>query len=443
MAEIPQYSLTRSARMVSIPAAHAGRRAVGAGKTMLGKDADEAKLEAQMKTAAQLFRVMGTLKGGAMKFGQVMSVFEASLPEELVKPYRESLSKLQDSAPPMSTANVYKQMKKNLGEDWRSRFIEFNEQPAAAASIGQVHKAIWKDGREVAVKIQYPGAAGALIADLNQISRLARLIGLTIPGLDVKALVIELKERVVEELDYIHESKSQKQFANAYEGHPDFLIPHVLSAAPEVVVTEWVDSRPLLEVINQGTQEERDKYGQLMLRFLLSGPKVAGLLHCDPHPGNFRIAPDGRMVVLDFGATAAFPNGLPDTMGTLLNIAMIGDDAGVVAGLREAGFIRPNIELNPASLLNYLAPFTEPTSAEVFKHSRAWLQDLFAKTADPRNPDWSVAFKINLPPEYLMIHRTWMGSLGVLCQLESEFSVRDEFEKWVPGFSPKLIEHSS
>lgn len=438
MAEIPQYSITRSARMVSIPAAHAGRRAVGAGKTILGKDAEEAKLEAQLKTAAQLFKVMGTLKGGAMKFGQVMSVFEASLPEELVKPYRDSLSKLQDSAPPMSTANVHKQMKKNLGEDWRARFLEFNDEPAAAASIGQVHKAIWKDGREVAVKIQYPGAGGALIADLNQISRLARLIGLTIPGLDVKALVTELKERVIEELDYIHESKAQKQFANAYEGSPDYIIPHVLSAAPEVVITEWVDSRPLLEIIKNGTQEERNKYGQLLLRFLLSGPKVAGLLHCDPHPGNFRIAPDGRMVILDFGATAAFPNGLPDTMGTLLNIAMIGDDAGVVAGLRKEGFIRPNIELDPSSLLNYLAPFTEPTSAPVFKHSRLWLQDLFAKTADPRNPDWSVAFKINLPPEYLMIHRTWMGSLGVLCQMESEFSVQDEFEKWVPGFRANL-----
>jgi predicted unusual protein kinase regulating ubiquinone biosynthesis (AarF/ABC1/UbiB family) len=300
-----------------------------------------------------------------------------------------------------------------------------------------VHKAIWKDGREVAVKIQYPGAAGALIADLNQISRLARFIGLTIPGLDVKALVTELKERVIEELDYIHESRAQKQFANAYEGHPDFFVPHVLSAAPEVMITEWVDSRPLLEVINSGTQEERNKYGQLLLRFLLSGPSVAGLLHCDPHPGNFRIMADGRMVVLDFGATAEFPEGLPETMGSLLNIAMVGDDAGVVQGLRKAGFIKPNIELDPSSLLNYLAPFTEPTAVPVFKHSRQWLQELFAKTADPRNPDWSVAFKINLPPEYLMIHRTWMGSLGVLCQLEAEFSASDEFSKWVPGFEMK------
>ncbi len=200
------------------------------------------------------------------------------------------------------------------------------------------------------------------------------------------------------------------------------------------MITEWVDSKPLLEIINSGSQEDRNKYGQLLLRFLLSGPSVAGLLHCDPHPGNLRIMADGRMVVLDFGATAEFPEGLPDTMGSLLNIAMVGDDAGVVEGLRKAGFIKPNIELDPSSLLNYLAPFTEPTSVPVFKHSRQWLQELFAKTADPRNPDWSVAFKINLPPEYLMIHRTWMGSLGVLCQLEAEFSASTEFSKWVPGF---------
>lgn len=420
--------------MVSIPAAHVGRRAVGAGKTLAGMDSNEAKLEAQLKTAAQLFKVMGNLKGGAMKFGQIMSVFESSLPEELMGPYREALSKLQDSAPPMSKQNVLKQMKKNLGDDWRSRFLEFNEEPAAAASIGQVHKAIWKDGREVAVKIQYPGAAGALIADLNSISRLARLIGLTIPGLDVKALVVELKARVVEELDYIHESRAQKQFANAYEGHSDIFVPHVLAAAPEVMVSEWVDSRPLLEVINSGSVEERNKYGQLLLRFLLSGPTLAGLLHCDPHPGNFRIMPDGRMVVLDFGATAQFPEGLPKSMGALLNIAMNGDESRIIEGLRNEGFIKANVNLDPKSLLNYLAPFTEPSAAPVFKHTRAWLQELFAKTADPRNPDWSVAFKINLPPEYLMIHRTWMGSLAVLCQMDSEFSVRDEFASWVPGF---------
>lgn len=433
--EIPQYSISRSARMMSIPAAHVGRRAIGAGKSILGKDSDEAKIEAQLKTAAQLFRVMGTLKGGAMKLGQAMSVFESSLPESLVGPYRESLSKLQDSAPPMSTASVLKQMKKNLGPDWRSRFLEFDEVPAAAASIGQVHKATWKDGRTVAVKIQYPGAAGALIADLNQISRLARLVGLTIPGLDVKALITELKSKVVEELDYLHEAKSQKAFANAYEGHPDFFIPHVLSASPEVMITEWADSKPLLEVINHGTKEDRDKYGLLLFRFLLSGPKIAGLLHADPHPGNFRIMADGKLLILDFGATADFPDGLPHSMGKLLSIAMQGNDAAVVAGLKSEGFLKENINIDPKSLLNYLAPFTEPSAVPEFQHSRVWLQDLFAKTADPRNPDWSIAFKINLPPEYLMIHRTWIGSLGVLCQLESKFSVRDEFERWVPGFA--------
>lgn len=434
MAEIPQYAIARSGRMAGIPVAHVGRRAVGAGKVAFGKDADEAKLEAQMKTAAQLFRVMGTLKGGAMKMGQIMSVFESSLPEELTGPYREALSKLQDSAQPMSHSNVIKQMRKNLGENWRDQFQEFNEEAAAAASIGQVHKAIWKDGREVAVKIQYPGAARALISDIDQLSRIGRFIGLTIPGLDVKSLMAELRVRVIEELDYIHESKAQKNFANAYEGHKYFFIPHVLSASPEVMITEWVDSRPLLDIINNGTQEERDHFGQLMLRFFLSGPSVAGLLHCDPHPGNFRVLADGRLVVLDFGATAEFPDGLPATMGALLNIALAGEDEKVVEGLRAEGFIRPNITVDPTSLLSYLAPFTEPASVPVFKHSREWLQELFAKTADPRNPDWSVAFKINLPPEYLMIHRTWMGSLGILCQLGSEFSVADEFDQWVPGF---------
>ena len=143
----------------------------------------------------------------------------------------------------------------------------------------------------------------------------------------------------------------------------------------------------------------------------------------------------GKLLILDFGATASFPEGLPVSMGKLLAIAMNGEEEAVIAGLRQQGFLKDKIEIDPKSLLNYLAPFTEPCSVEEFQHSRVWLQELFAKTADPRNPDWSIAFKINLPPEYLMIHRTWIGSLGVLCQLESKFSVRDEFEQWVPGFS--------
>lgn len=434
VSSIASNSLTRTAKIANVPVSHLGRKAVGASKRLVGGDKQEISLENQLKTAEQLFTVLGGLKGGAMKFGQALSIFEAVLPEEVAGPYRESLTKLQDSAPPMSHDQLISQLERSMGPNWRERFEYFDETAIAAASIGQVHKAIWRDGREVAVKVQYPGAAKAVRADLNQIGRLGRIIGLMIPGLDVKELVAEFKVRLSEELDYLHESKAQRRFAAAFEGHPDFVVPHVLAAVDQVIVTEWVNGRSLARVIESGTQEERDHFGRLYLRFLLSGPAIAGSLHADPQPGNYLVMDDGRMAILDFGATSYMPEGMTPVMGTLLRVAMSGDQEAVMQGLRDEGFIKPGIDIDPQSLLDYLAPFTAPTKSEDFQFNREWLREQFERTADPRNPDWAIAFKVNLPPSYMLIHRAWVGSIGVLCQLGSRFNAKAEYEKWVPGF---------
>lgn len=442
MAETPTYAITRTARLASVPVSHAARRTVVSGTRLVGGDSDLALIRAQQRTAQQLFTVLGTLKGGAMKFGQVLSVLEAALPEEFMAPYRESLTKLQDSAPPMSAKSVQSQIEKGLGKNWREKFAEFDDTARAAASIGQVHKAIWHDGREVAVKIQYPGAAKAVMSDLKQVARMGNLFAFAFPGIDVKALLAELQDRVSEELDYLHESKMQRKFAVAFDGHSDFFIPHVLSASKEVVVTEWVDGISLARIIESGTQKQRDKYGQLYLRFLLCGPTIAGLMHADPHPGNFRVMPDGRLAIFDFGATANLPDGLPPAMGALLRVAMKDDAQGILDGLKQEGFIRPGITLDAYALRDYLAPFTEPAKTPTFKHNREWLREQFSRTSDPRNPDWVIGLKINLPPSYLLIHRVWLGSIGVLCQLESEFSVHDEFVRWIPHFSAQDYTHA-
>jgi len=389
--------MTRSARIAALPIRHAGRRALGLGKRLGGMSAQDATAQAQAKTAEQIFSVLGELKGGAMKLGQALSVFESVLPDDVAGPYRESLTKLQDSAPPMAIESVHQVLQESLGENWRERFTSFDDEPAAAASIGQVHRAVWHDGRDVAVKIQYPGASGALLADLQQLSRFGRLFAGFFPGIDVRAILRELTDCVEEELDYLHESKVQRKFAVGFDGHPDYFIPHVLAAAENVIVTEWVEGKSLARLIESGTQEERDHFGKMYLS-----------------------------------------DGLPPAMGTLLKIALVGDSESVVAGLREEGFIRPGIELDPQSLLDYLGPFTEPAQVPVFKHNREWIREQFERTSDPRNADWSIGMKINLPPNYVMIHRVWLGSIGVLCQLESEFSVRDEFAQWVPGFAEEV-----
>lgn len=421
--------------MASLPVGYAGRTALGLGKRLGGKPAEAVAHEMQMRTAEQVFRVLGELKGGAMKFGQAMSIFEAALPEEMAGPYRATLTKLQDAAPALPAETVHAVLSENLGDDWRSRFAEFDDHPAAAASIGQVHRAVARDGRQVAVKVQYPGAGKALMADLNQLSRMARLFGSWVPGMDLKPLLAELKERVAEELDYLGESNNQRGFAVAFEGDPDFLVPHVLSASPNVIVTEWIDGVPLSQIIAHGTQAERDHFGSLYQTFLLSSPARAGLLHADPHPGNFRAMPDGKLGVLDFGAVARLPEGLPRAMGELMRRAEFHDAQAVLDGLRVEGFVRDGVDLDPEDMLSYLEPLVEPSRHDSFHYSRDWMRGQYRRINDPRNKDFSIGLKFNLPPDYLLIHRVWLGATGVLCQLDANVRTRDILNEWVPGFA--------
>jgi predicted unusual protein kinase regulating ubiquinone biosynthesis (AarF/ABC1/UbiB family) len=226
--DVPRHPVTRAAKMARLPIGLAGRTALGVGKRIGGRSAEIVAQEIQQRTADQIFRVLGELKGGAMKFGQALSIFEAALPPELAGPYRATLTKLQESAPPLPARTVHQVLAQDLGEDWRDRFASFNDTPAAAASIGQVHEAVWNDGRRVAVKIQYPGAGRALIGDFNQLARAGRLFGLLMPGLDVKPLLDELRDRVTEELNYFLEAASQQAFADAYAGDPDIYVPGVV-----------------------------------------------------------------------------------------------------------------------------------------------------------------------------------------------------------------------
>jgi predicted unusual protein kinase regulating ubiquinone biosynthesis (AarF/ABC1/UbiB family) len=435
VSDLPRKALSRSVRLASLPVGFAGRTAWGLGKRVGGRPAELVAAEMQARTADQLFRVLGELKGGAMKFGQAMSIFEAALPDELAAPYRATLTRLQDAAPPMPAATVHKVMAEQLGPRWRRRFAAFDDAPAAAASIGQVHRARWKDGREVAVKVQYPGAGDALISDLNQISRVGRVAAGWIPGLDIKPVLAELKERVAEELDYTLEAEAQQVFADAFAGDDRFAVPSVIAATERVVVSDWLDGIPLSAVIRDGTPAERDLAATRYLEFLLLGPERAGLLHADPHPGNFRLTPDGRFGVLDFGAVKRLPDGMPAETGRLLALALAGDAEGVVAGLREEGFIKPSIDIDPDGLLEYLSPFLRPARTETFRFERSWLQDLFVHVKDPRTPTWWTGMKLNLPPEYLLIHRVWLGGIGVLCQLDGEVAALDALRAHLPGFA--------
>jgi predicted unusual protein kinase regulating ubiquinone biosynthesis (AarF/ABC1/UbiB family) len=441
MTELPRKAAARTARLAALPLGFAGRNAIGLGKRLGGRPAEAVMLDIQQRTAEQLFRTLGELKGGAMKFGQAMSVLEAALPDELISPYREQLTRLQDSAPPMPTQLVRDALARDLGDDWRERLVWLDGGPTAAASIGQVHKGRWHDGRDVAVKVQYPGAGEALRSDLRQLARFARSIGPMVPGVDIKPLVEELQARIEEELDYALEAEAQRAFAAAFRDDPEIVVPDVVAVGHTVLVTEWLESpASLASVIAGGTQEERDHYADLFVRFLFAGPARTGMLHADPHPGNFRVIPTadgspGKMGVLDFGAVARLPDGgLPSAMGSLIRIAGIEDDEALVEGLRAEGFIKDRVQVDPAQLLDYLSPFVEPTRVERFRFSREWMRTQFQRINDPRSPSYTLALKLNLPPAYLLIHRVTIGSIGVLCQLDAAGDYRAVVEKWLPGF---------
>jgi len=435
MTDLPYRTVTRTAKLASLPVGMAGRAALGLGKRIGGRPAEIVAQELQQRTAEQIFRVLGELKGGALKLGQALSIFEAALPPEIAAPYRATLTKLQESAPPLPAATVHKVLAEDLGPDWRSRFAEFNDQPAAAASIGQVHRAVWHDGREVAVKIQYPGAGKALSNDFTQLSRAGRLFGVLMPGLDVKPVLEELRNRVVEELDYRLEAASQQAFADAYAGDPDIAVPRVLTATDHVLVSEWMDGIPLAQIIASGTQEQRNSTGMKLVRFLFSGPARAGMLHADPHPGNFRLLPDGRLGVLDFGAVDRLPGGLPLIFGRLLWLMHNdGDIEMVEQELREHGFLRPGVSINLDELHAFLAPLAEPSRGESFAFSREWMRAEAAQVADLRAAN--VARRLNLPPSYVLIHRVSTAGIGVLCQLECAGAFRAEVLRWIPGYGP-------
>jgi predicted unusual protein kinase regulating ubiquinone biosynthesis (AarF/ABC1/UbiB family) len=443
MADLPRKAAARTARLAALPLGYAGRTAVGFGRRLGGAPAETVMSEIQQRTAEQLFRTLGELKGGAMKFGQALSVLESALPEEMAAPYRAQLTRLQDSAPPMPTQTVRDILAADLGADWKDRLVWLDGAPTAAASIGQVHEGEWHDGRRVAVKVQYPNAGEALLSDLRTLARAARALGPLIPGVDMKPLVEEVQARAREELDYDLEAQAQREFAQAFRDDPHIVVPDVVAVGPRVLVTEWLDSAgSLATIIADGTPEERDHYGEIFTRFLFSGPARTGLLHADPHPGNFRVIPHddgspGRIGVLDYGAVARLPQrGLPEPMGRLITLCAAGDGDALIAGLRDEGFLKDRIQIDPQLLMDYLAPFVDPTLVERFRFSREWMREQFQRINNPRDPAYTVSIKLNLPPSYVLIHRTWLGGVGVLSQLEAEAPFRAIMQEFLPGFTP-------
>lgn len=423
-------ALARLARMSAVPLGAGRRMAVAGGLKALGRLTDETSLQLHERTADQLFDVLGGLKGGVMKFGQVLSVYETVLPPAVSAVYRERLSRLQEAARPEDAGRVRRVLEDDLGPGWHASFASFDPEPVAVASLGQVHRAVWPDGRRVAVKVQHPDAAAQLLDDRDLTVLAMRLLTSVIaPELDGRALAGELMDGLAEELDYAREAEAQTAFKAGFRDDADFVVPEVLLQEGRVLVSEWLDGTPLAQVIASGSRERRDRAGLLLTRLMFSGVPRAGMMHGDPHPGNFRLLDDGRLGVLDFGAMYRHEPGTLDPLRKWMLIHLAEDPDELVAVLRDLGFLRPGVKADGERLKALFERSGAAVRTETFHFDGAFLRD----TLEGLTASMSVGLSVAFPPEYVQAQRALGVGIGVLCQLNAEVPFQGEALRWLEG----------
>ncbi|WP_236566802.1 ABC1 kinase family protein [Nocardia sp. CY41] len=430
----PAHGAVRGAKLAALPVAFAGRQAAGLGKRALGRSAEEVNRDIQLRTAQHIFEVLGELKGCAAKLGQLLAIYELALPRDVAEPYRIALARLQDAAPAMLPHAVHAAMAESMGAQWRSSFRAFDDRRAAAASLGQVHRAVWHDGRTVAVKVMYPGGRQAVARDLDHLRRISYLATVFLPGADVKAVTEAICASVTGELDYAAEANYQRAFAAAYADDPDFYVPNVVAQHGDVLISEWIDGTPVPRIVASGTQAERDRVGMLMVRFVTRGWGRHGLLYADPHPGNFRVLPDGRLGVMDFGACCTWPPaGFGDLTLDCCKAIFRGGPGDLAAATRRHGFVENGQAIDSEALYAAITPCGEPLRHATYRLTTRWLRRQVLRTTNPRLTN--VVRQMTMPAYFTPFARSFLTLVGVLGQLETEGPYRDEIVRWVPELS--------
>jgi predicted unusual protein kinase regulating ubiquinone biosynthesis (AarF/ABC1/UbiB family) len=304
--EIRSSRLRRAASMTGAAAGVAAREAAARAMLLGGGNSEGRRARAsqqQLKSAETLVKILGSMRGAAMKVGQTLSAVDLGLvPEEIRPQFQEILAALQQDAEPISFKAIRKVIEEDMGEPLNKVFSDFDQEPIAAASIGQVHRAVLDDGREVAVKVQYPGIADAIRADMQNLRLSLKLLNVIAPGIDTGAIAHEIRERIGQELDYELEASNQRSMARAYRGHPFIVVPDVVTdlSRERVLVSEFVHGARFAEV-RELSAEVRNRLGEILIRFYFNGPLRHRLLNGDPHPGNSLFLKDDRVAFIDFG----------------------------------------------------------------------------------------------------------------------------------------------
>ena len=420
-----------------------GARAAGGRIADRGRD-DERRREAQSrryaKIAEEVVEQLGRMKGAAMKFGQVLSTVDLpNLEPEDRERLKEKLAVLRDQAPRVAFKDVERVMREDWGEPPSRVLAELDPEAIAAASIGQVYRGVTKDGRDVAIKVQYPGIVEAVDADLRAARALVPLIKRLSPGLDGRALVNELRERVSEELDYELEAQNGRRVARHWRDHPHVLVPRVDTelSTRRVLVSDWVDGEGFA-VMKELGDAERDRLGETMFRFFFATAREMDLALGDPHPGNLmRNKADGRLVALDFGLVRSLDPGYVDREARIYRALDAGDAGAIAASFRDLGYLKGAVD---EKLLKRYMLLTGEWMWEVeqpFRLSGNYAADL-AERAMGLGPEWlTMVRSFDVPPEALLLRRMENMVFSTLCDLRAAADWQDLAEELRAGLEPR------
>jgi len=438
---IPTSRLSRSSKVGRLAASQAAKQ-IGTRATNVARS-DEGKQKAlnkrQVETAEQIVSALGTMKGAAMKLGQVMSFLDVGLvPEEYREEFQAKLAELRDAAPKVGFREMKQVIEGEYGATIEEVFATFDPVPIAAASIGQVYKARLDDGRDVAVKVQYPGVAQAVRADMLNLGIILRLMKRVAPGLDPKAMGDEIRLRIDEELDYELEAQNQRTLARLYRGHPFMVVPGVVTALSheKVVVTEFVNGRGF-EELKQLPQNERDRLGEIIFRFYFGCMYRHHQFSGDPHPGNSMLLDDGRMAFLDFGLFKRIPAAVAEFELQTARLGIAGDGKALIEHLHEGGFIGQPQSYTPEGILEQFHDLTWwYTRDEEIGLTPEIATEVVIEMSDPRSTHFAKMRHETLPPDHLYGRRLEMLTLAVMSQLRARGNWHRIAREWIYNDEP-------
>jgi predicted unusual protein kinase regulating ubiquinone biosynthesis (AarF/ABC1/UbiB family) len=383
--------------------------------TAAGENRQRLRNDLALETAEDVATTLGAMKGVLMKIGQMASYIDDGLSPAV----RRTLSRLQDSVPPMSAELAASVVAEELGMPPERAFARWDPEPIAAASIGQVHRAITLNGRAVAVKVQYPGIAETIAADLGNVALLRRMLRVTAPSQDVDALIAELRERVLEELDYRREADNQRLLAAYFDGHPTIHVPGIIGelSTRRIVTSELATGARFSELAGW-SQEERDLAAETIYRFVFRSLYEVHAFNGDPHPGNYLFHGGGRVTFLDFGLVKHFsPNELQPLMQMARHLCVDNDPEAFRRSMEKAGFLRPGAPLSTETIVEHMGVFYETIRRRgALTITGDYASAVVRRFFDVRSP---VAEYVSVPRSYVILQRINLGLFAVLGELSA------------------------